>query len=91
MVVQKRKAVGISCEASVVIDRSVPWLDMTMGATAELGGQWPRNILEHQSVFVQSVFLESVIIQSAFLESVFSKCMCNALHSTGEGARIEIY
>ena len=40
--VQKRKAVGISCEASVVIDGSVPWLDITMGATAELGGQWPR-------------------------------------------------
>ena len=29
-----------------------------------------RNILEHQSVFVQSVFIENIIIQSVFLESV---------------------
>ena len=25
---------------SVVIDGSVPWLDMTMGPVPELGGQW---------------------------------------------------
>ena len=42
LVFKKRKAVGNSCEASVVIDGSVPWLDITMGATAELGGQWTQ-------------------------------------------------
>ena len=35
--VQKRKAVGISCEASVVIDGSVPWLDITMGGDRLIG------------------------------------------------------
>ena len=35
--VQKRKAVGISCEASVVIDGSVPWLDITMGGDRRIG------------------------------------------------------
>ena len=35
--VQKRKAVGISCEESVVIDGSVPWLDITMGGDRRIG------------------------------------------------------
>ena len=35
--VQKRKAVGISCKASVVIDGSVPWLDITMGGDRRIG------------------------------------------------------